>query len=294
MVFFPGSVKGLQTGSEVTFRGVQVGEVIEVKAFQTGMPDHPIQIEVVCRALRRRRRRARGGREPLRGPRKRGDRGPDDRAGHPGADDERQPADRPEVHRGRLPARRAGSSRRDEPSLSRAPDDPHRHGEGGGAHGGPHAEDRRGAARPGASTTSAWPSGRPASCSSRRRSGGPWRAPSARPGRSTPPSPRRGETLKSTREVVENLGKETDGLGDEVSQTLAELRDRLERTEKTFATLDATLRGADDARVDVSADAPRAGAGAQGVPSPGRVHPDAPRGDPPGRRRRSDAHPAGP
>ena len=46
VVFFPGSVKGLQRGSEVTFRGVRVGEVIEVSAFQTGIPDDPIQIEV--------------------------------------------------------------------------------------------------------------------------------------------------------------------------------------------------------------------------------------------------------
>jgi paraquat-inducible protein B len=60
------------------------------------------------------------------------------------------------------------------------------------------------------------------------------------------------KTLKSTREVIENLGKETDGLGDDVSQTLAELRDRLARTEKTFDALEATLRGADDARVDAS------------------------------------------
>jgi len=39
VVFFPGSVRGLQTGSAVTFRGVKVGEVVEVSAFQTGLPD---------------------------------------------------------------------------------------------------------------------------------------------------------------------------------------------------------------------------------------------------------------
>jgi paraquat-inducible protein B len=61
------------------------------------------------------------------------------------------------------------------------------------------------------------------------------------------------KTLKSTREVIENLGKETEGLGGDVSETLAELRDRLARTEKTFETLEATLRGTDDARMDVSA-----------------------------------------
>ena len=46
-VFFPGSVKGLNPGSPVTFRGVKVGEVKEVTAFLTGKPDPPIQIEVV-------------------------------------------------------------------------------------------------------------------------------------------------------------------------------------------------------------------------------------------------------
>jgi paraquat-inducible protein B len=58
--------------------------------------------------------------------------------------------------------------------------------------------------------------------------------------------------MKSAREVIENLGKETDGLGDDVGKTLAELRTRLARTEKTFEALEATLRGADDARVDAT------------------------------------------
>jgi paraquat-inducible protein B len=60
------------------------------------------------------------------------------------------------------------------------------------------------------------------------------------------------KTLRSARETIENLGKETDGLGDDVSQTLAELRERLARTEETFEALEATLRGADDARVDAT------------------------------------------
>jgi paraquat-inducible protein B len=60
------------------------------------------------------------------------------------------------------------------------------------------------------------------------------------------------KTLKSARQVLENLGKETDGLGDDVSQTLAALRARLERLDDTFAALEATLRGADDARVDAT------------------------------------------
>jgi paraquat-inducible protein B len=45
-VFFPGSVKGLDTGAPVTFRGVKIGEVKEVTPFLTGK-EPPIQIEVV-------------------------------------------------------------------------------------------------------------------------------------------------------------------------------------------------------------------------------------------------------
>jgi paraquat-inducible protein B len=46
-VYFPGSVRGLNTGAAVTFRGVKVGKVDDVKAFLTGRPDPLIQIEVV-------------------------------------------------------------------------------------------------------------------------------------------------------------------------------------------------------------------------------------------------------
>jgi paraquat-inducible protein B len=46
-VFFPGSVRGLNQGAPVTFRGVRVGEVKDVNAFLTGKSDTPIQIEVV-------------------------------------------------------------------------------------------------------------------------------------------------------------------------------------------------------------------------------------------------------
>jgi len=45
-VYFPGSVKGLNPGASVTFRGVKVGEVIAVRAILTGRPDPLIQIEV--------------------------------------------------------------------------------------------------------------------------------------------------------------------------------------------------------------------------------------------------------
>ena len=46
-VFFPGSVRGLNTGAPVTFRGVKIGEVKDVTAFLTGRDDRLIQIEVV-------------------------------------------------------------------------------------------------------------------------------------------------------------------------------------------------------------------------------------------------------
>ncbi len=46
-VFFPGSVRGLNPGAPVTFRGVKVGEVKEVTAFLTGKRDPLIEIEVV-------------------------------------------------------------------------------------------------------------------------------------------------------------------------------------------------------------------------------------------------------
>jgi paraquat-inducible protein B len=44
-VYFPGSVKGLNRGAPVTFRGVKVGEIIDVKAYLTGRNDPLIQIE---------------------------------------------------------------------------------------------------------------------------------------------------------------------------------------------------------------------------------------------------------
>ena len=46
-VFFPGSVRGLDKGAPVTFRGVKVGEVKDVNAFLSGRDETPIQIEVV-------------------------------------------------------------------------------------------------------------------------------------------------------------------------------------------------------------------------------------------------------
>ena len=59
-------------------------------------------------------------------------------------------------------------------------------------------------------------------------------------------------TLKKTREVIEKLGTDASGVTTGVNETLAELRVRLERTEQTFEALEATLNGADDARMDAS------------------------------------------
>jgi paraquat-inducible protein B len=46
-VYFPGSVRGLDHGAAVTFRGIKIGEVAEVKALLTGKPDPAIAIEAV-------------------------------------------------------------------------------------------------------------------------------------------------------------------------------------------------------------------------------------------------------
>jgi paraquat-inducible protein B len=52
VVFFPGSVRGLNPGAAITFRGVKTGEVKQVTAFFTGQPKEPIQIEVLIELRR--------------------------------------------------------------------------------------------------------------------------------------------------------------------------------------------------------------------------------------------------
>jgi paraquat-inducible protein B len=252
VVFFPGSVKGLQTGSGVTFRGVRVGEVVEVSPFLTGLPDNPIQIEVVSEFYGNVMDVPEGIADPYEG---------------------LEPEEAVALYieqgiRARMmsaslltgqkyieldflpdePARLAGLSRR-YPEIPTSPTAIEKLGE--------RMEDLMnklaevpldkvieniqmairaarellesddvkgvlGAARRGADSVE------PTLAEARK-------------------------TLKSTREVIENLGKETEGLGGDMSLTLAELRERFARTEKTFAALEATLNGTDDARMDVSA-----------------------------------------
>jgi paraquat-inducible protein B len=50
-VYFPGSVRGLNRGAAVTFRGIKMGEVKSVTALLTGKPDPLIQIEVVVEVV---------------------------------------------------------------------------------------------------------------------------------------------------------------------------------------------------------------------------------------------------
>jgi phospholipid/cholesterol/gamma-HCH transport system substrate-binding protein len=51
-VVFPGSVKGLTAGAQVTFRGVKIGEVRKVRALLTERRDEPIVIEVTIEIVR--------------------------------------------------------------------------------------------------------------------------------------------------------------------------------------------------------------------------------------------------
>jgi paraquat-inducible protein B len=251
VVFFPGSVKGLQRGSEVTFRGVRVGEVIEVSAFQTGIPDDPIQIEVVCELYG----------DVVKTPE--------------GVEDVYEDLNQEEAVallieqgvRARMvsaslltgqkyieldfmpdaPARLAGLSRR-YPEVPTTPTALERVGE--------RMEDlmNKIAEVPldqvVENVQKAIQAARELLESEEIRGtiedvhrGVQGLEPTLEETR---------KTLGAARETIESLGKETEGLGDDVSQTLAELRQRLERTEQTFTALEATLRGADDARVDVS------------------------------------------
>ena len=251
VVFFPGSVKGLQTGSEVTFRGVRVGEVIEVSPFQTGLPDNPIQIEVVCEFYGNVVETPEGVTNP-----------------YEGLDNEEavgvmiEQGARARMMSASLltgqkyieldflpdePARLAGLSRR-YPEIPTTPTAIEKVGERFEALMNKLAE---------VPLDQVVENVQMAIRSARELLESPELKGTLeganRVVRSVEPTIAEArETLKTAREVIENLGKETEGLGDEVKGAVADLRERLARTEKTFETLEATLRGADDARVDIA------------------------------------------
>jgi len=251
VVFFPGSVKGLQTGSAVTFRGVKVGEVIEVGAFLTGLPDNPIQIEVVSEFYGDVVKPPEGGVNP-----------------YEGLDQEEMAALLIEQGvRARMmsaslltgqkyieldflpdePARLAGLSRR-YPELPTSPTALEKLGDRMDALMNKLAEvpldkvvdNIQAAIR---AARELLDSEEIKGTLSAAHRGAQSIEPTLAEAR---------KTLRSVREVIEGLGDETEGLGDEVKLTLAELTERLARTEKTFETLEGTLRGTDDARVDAS------------------------------------------
>jgi paraquat-inducible protein B len=251
VVFFPGSVKGLQRGSGVTFRGVRVGEVIEVSAFQTGLPDDPIQIEVISEFYGDVIEAPEGVANP-----------------YAGLDQEEAVALLIEQGiRARMmsaslltgqkyieldfmpnePARLAGLSRR-YPEIPTTPTAMEKLGE--------RIEDlmNKLAEVPLDQVVENVQKAIRAARELLESEDIKGALESAHRGAQSiePTLAEARKTLKAAREVIENLGDETSGLGDDVSQTLAELRERLERTEKTFEALEATLRGTDDARMDAS------------------------------------------
>jgi paraquat-inducible protein B len=251
VVFFPGSVMGLQRGSGVTFRGVRVGEVIEVSAFQTGLPDDPIQIEVICEFYGDVIEVPEGVANPYEG------------------------LDQVEVTallieqgiRARMmsaslltgqkyieldflpdqEARLAGLSRR-YPEIPTTPTAIEKVGERIEALMNKIAEVPLDQVVENVQITIRAARELLESPELKGTLEGAQRV--VRSIELTVAEAR--ETLKTAREVIENLGKETEDLGDEVKGAVADLRERLARTEKTFETLEATLRGADDARVDIA------------------------------------------
>ncbi|MGD8895264.1 MAG: MlaD family protein [Acidobacteriota bacterium] len=251
VVFFPGSVMGLQRGSGVTFRGVRVGEVIEVSAFQTGLPNNPIQIEVVCEFYGDVVKPPEGGVNPY------VDRKQEEVVALLIEQGIRARMMSASLLTGQKyieldflpdePARLAGLSRR-YPEIPTTPTAMEKLSE--------RIEDlmNKLAEVPldqvVENVQKAIRAARDLLESEELKGAiaGANRAASSIEATLTEAR----KTLRSAREVIDNLGKETEGLGDEVKGAVADLRERLARTEETFETLEATLRGADDTRMDVS------------------------------------------
>jgi paraquat-inducible protein B len=251
VVFFPGSVKGLQTGSQVTFRGVRVGEVIEVSAFQTGLPDNPIQIEVVCEFYGDVIETPQGVPDP-----------------HEDLETEESIA--LFIEQG-IRARMMSASLltgQKYIELDFMPDDPARlvgvsrlYPEIPTT---PTAMEKLGARMEDLMKKLAelpldqmLENVRLAIRAARELLESPDLKGTLEGTHSgakavEPTLAELRTTLKKTREVIEKLGTDASGVSADVNETLAELRVRLERTEQTFEALEATLRGADDARMDAS------------------------------------------
>jgi paraquat-inducible protein B len=242
---------GLQKGSAVTFRGVRVGEVIDVSAFQTGLPDNPIQIEVICEFYGDVIEVPEGVENP-----------------YEGLDQSEATALLIEQGiRARMmsaslltgqkyieldflpdePARLAGLSRR-YPEIPTTPTALEKLSE--------RIEDlmNKLAEVP---LDQVVENVQKAIEAARRIFESPQIEATLDEARRAAESIEKTldearTTLRSAREMIENLDKETEGLGDSVQETLAELRERLARTEETFEALESTLRGTDDARMDIS------------------------------------------
>jgi paraquat-inducible protein B len=251
VVFFPGSVKGLQKGSEVTFRGVRIGDVVEVSPFFTGLPDNPIQIEVVCELYGDVVEAPEGVVSPYKD-----------------LDQEESAALLIEQGiRARMmsaslltgqkyieldfmpnePARLAGLSRR-YPEIPTTPTALEKMGD--------RIEDlmNKLAEVP---LDEVVENAQKAIRAARDLLESPELKGTIEGANRTvaslePTLAEARKTLRSAREVIEDLGKETEGLGDEVKGAVAELRERLARADKMFEAVEATLRGTDDARMDIS------------------------------------------
>lgn len=251
VVFFPGSVKGLQTGSAVTFRGVRVGEVVEVSAFQTGQPDNPIQIEVVGEFYGNVVKPPEGMADPYEGL---------DAA-------ERVALLVEQGIRARMKSASLLTGQKDI-EMDFMPDEPARFVGASGRYPeipttptaieklGDRIEDlmNKLAEVPLDEVVDNVQKAIQALrdlLESPELKGAFQRAQEGA-AQIEPTLVEAQATLKTAREAIDSLANNAEGVSEDARKTLTELRRRLERSEETFAALEATLRGADDARMGAS------------------------------------------